>query len=106
MAVTVKGRVIQMTADEDSLNAATLGHLFPAGQGPYRVRANAIHFINAAATTIFTLRVGGASGIIIYSQTVTVVNTTVPISFSEPQDLDDLTITELPTGATVVVLMA
>lgn len=103
MAVTASGRAIQMTAVNDSLNQATMQG---GAAGVYRVRANAIMFVNAAATTAVTLRVNGIAGMIIYSQTLTIANDTVVIAFSEPQDLDDFTVTALPASATVVVLLA
>jgi len=107
MAVTGFGNGFRMTAANDVLDAVTVGHLHPVtGRSPYKTRINAIHFVNAAATTIATLRAGGVSGVIIWSQTVTVVNATVAITFSAPQDIDDFAVTALPAGAGIIVLVA
>jgi len=98
MAVTAFGTGYQLSASGDKLNQATIGH---PGGGNYRLRCNQINFVNAAATTIATVKVNGT---IIWSQTVNTANTTVVITaFGEPQELDDIEATTLPAGATLIV---
>jgi len=98
MAVTAFGTGYQLTASGDKLNQATIGH--PVG-GSLRLRCNQINFVNAAATTAAVIKVNGT---VIWSQTVNTANATVIITaFGEPQELDDIEATTLPTGATLVV---
>lgn len=91
MAVTAKGRVYQLAADNDALD------------GKWRVTAIALVADATGGATI--LKVGGASGIVIYSGTPTVSATTVIYTWSEPQELDDLTAETLPASDHVHVVV-
>lgn len=107
MAVTVKGHTIEMTANTDVLDQATLGHTLTgtptAANRPYKIRAAAIA-INGAAGGAVTLKNGGSSGVSIFNITVAANSYTV-ISGSNPLELDDLALTAV-TGATVIVYLA
>lgn len=77
MAVTAFGRVYQLGADNDTL------------AGKWRI--NAIALVADATSGATILKVGGASGIVIYSGTPTVSATTFIYGWAEPQEIDDLT---------------
>ena len=89
MAATQKGRVYTLDTANDTL------------AGKWNV--NSIIIVAGATGGTTTLKVGGTSGITIYSQAPTVSVMTQIFSWSEPQILDDLFLSAVGTNVTVVV---
>lgn len=102
MAVTAFGTGYVLTAQGDALNQATIGAV--GNPGNYRLRVNQINLVIGSSTT---------GGVEIKANTTTIhkvaaagltANTSYVITqFGEPQEIDDITATTLPTNATIVV---
>lgn len=105
MAVTAVGSTFKMTAANDSLNAATVGH--GTGTGTYRCRVNAIAVTSTTTTGAYIIKANGSSGtIIMQDATGPAIGGTSMLTFSKPQELDDITVTTLAAGLTVLVHLA
>lgn len=106
MAVTRNGRMFQMDAANDVLDQATIGHFLggtPLAAGrPYKLNVVAIYIVWAAAATAVVLKNGGTGGITFFNSPGT-ANTTTMLSYTNNTVFDDLAVTTLPAGATVVV---
>lgn len=104
MAVTGSGKMYKMTALNDSLNSATVG--YNDGK-PFRTRVVAIDVYSTTTTGAFAIKANGGSGTIIFQSTSgPVANEMAGRTFPEGQDFDDLTVTALAAGLTVIVHLA
>ena len=107
MAITIKGRTIELAAANDTISWTTMQGANPgATAGMYRARIAAIYLVVGATNTAIVLKNGGTGGIVFYNGLNSAVNTTQFISFAAPVEFDDFFVTTIPAGATVVVHLA
>lgn len=102
MAVTKFSKGFALSAVNDSLDQATVGNQRTDANGRYSCRVSSIQLVSGITGGATVIKADGASGTTIFSG-VAPASDTAQITFSQPQDINDLTVTTLGTNTVVVV---